>query len=112
ENREVIGLLVAPDRVAATSLEARRLGGAAPQRIAADLVVDATGRGSRAGAWLAALGYAPPGESIVRVAISYTSRLYRRTGLCEGDQAKAVLVYPATERRMGVGSPSRASAGS
>ncbi len=43
-----------------------------------DLVVDASGRDSRAPEWLAALGYEPPQEIEVSADVSYTSRLYRR----------------------------------
>jgi flavin-dependent dehydrogenase len=43
----------------------------------ADLVVDATGRASQTPRWLEALRYGKPAESIVRVNVSYASRLYR-----------------------------------
>ena len=42
----------------------------AAETVAADLVVDATGRGSRAGDWLEALGYERPPETAVRVDVS------------------------------------------
>ncbi len=54
-----------------------RTDGAAEQ-MPADLVVDAGGRGSRAPAWLAALGFEPPREDRVNVDLGYASRLYRR----------------------------------
>ena len=44
----------------------------------ADLVVDASGRGSHSPAWLDALGYAKPREEAVEVQIGYMTRLYRR----------------------------------
>jgi 2-polyprenyl-6-methoxyphenol hydroxylase-like FAD-dependent oxidoreductase len=44
----------------------------------ADLVLDATGRGSRSPAWLNALGYAAPREEKIEVGIGYMARLYRR----------------------------------
>ncbi|GAB4191923.1 MAG: hypothetical protein OHK0022_05830 [Roseiflexaceae bacterium] len=44
----------------------------------ADLVLDASGRDSRAPEWLAALGYEPPAEIVVSADVSYTSRIYRR----------------------------------
>jgi 2-polyprenyl-6-methoxyphenol hydroxylase-like FAD-dependent oxidoreductase len=43
----------------------------------ADLVVDASGRGSRTPQWFQAMGYPQPAESSVRVDITYASRLYR-----------------------------------
>jgi 2-polyprenyl-6-methoxyphenol hydroxylase-like FAD-dependent oxidoreductase len=45
---------------------------------AADLVVDATGRGSRCAAWLSALGYLAPREEKIEVGLGYMTRLYRR----------------------------------
>ena len=44
----------------------------------ADLVVDASGRGSRGPQWLEALGYAPPAVDEVHVGMTYATRLYRR----------------------------------
>lgn len=52
--------------------------GAVEQAIPAALVVDATGRGSRAPAWLAAVGHEPPAEQRVDVDLGYATRLYRR----------------------------------
>jgi len=44
----------------------------------ADLVVDASGRGSPTPRWLAELGYAAPAESTIKADIGYATRLYRR----------------------------------
>jgi 2-polyprenyl-6-methoxyphenol hydroxylase-like FAD-dependent oxidoreductase len=44
----------------------------------ADLVVDASGRGSQTPRWLESVGYARPAESVVKVNVMYASRLYRR----------------------------------
>jgi 2-polyprenyl-6-methoxyphenol hydroxylase-like FAD-dependent oxidoreductase len=44
--------------------------------VAADFVVDASGRGSRLPDWLAELGFARPREDAVRIDLGYTSRLY------------------------------------
>ena len=46
--------------------------------LTADLVVDATGRGSRCAAWLNALGQAAPREEKIEVGVGYMTRLYRR----------------------------------
>lgn len=48
-----------------------------PEVLAADLVVDATGRGSRAPAWLEELGYARPSEELIKIDLAYTSRFFR-----------------------------------
>lgn len=44
----------------------------------ADLIVDASGRGSSSPKWLAELGYEPPPEEEVRIRVGYATRLYRR----------------------------------
>lgn len=43
----------------------------------ADLVVDATGRGSRTPAWLESLGYQRPPEERVKTDLAYATRYYR-----------------------------------
>jgi 2-polyprenyl-6-methoxyphenol hydroxylase-like FAD-dependent oxidoreductase len=48
------------------------------ENIEADLVIDASGRGSRSFHWLKEMGYATPPTSEVKVNVSYSSRLYRR----------------------------------
>lgn len=47
--------------------------------LAADLVVDASGRSSRLPTWLARLGHPTPPEQRVDVDLGYATRLYRRT---------------------------------
>jgi 2-polyprenyl-6-methoxyphenol hydroxylase-like FAD-dependent oxidoreductase len=56
--------------------------GAPPRRrtIRADLVIDASGRRSRAGEWLAQIGAAAPRERSVETGIFYFTRFYRLTG--------------------------------
>ncbi len=56
----------------------RRAEGSAEETMRADLVVDATGRGSRSPAWLEALGYARPVEEQVRIGLGYATRTYQR----------------------------------
>lgn len=64
----------------------RRLDGSAEQTLTADLVVDATGRGSRTPAWLEMLGYPRPPVERVRIGLGYASRTYRLVpGLLDGD---------------------------
>lgn len=45
----------------------------------ADLVVDATGRTSRAPRWLERLGYAAPADERVRIDVGYATRTFRRS---------------------------------
>ncbi|WP_075736988.1 NAD(P)/FAD-dependent oxidoreductase [Streptomyces acidiscabies] len=47
------------------------------ERLVADLVVDAGGRGSRLRPWLAALGVPPLEEDVVDAGVAYATRLFR-----------------------------------
>ena len=85
DGRRIAGVRVLP-----------RADGSAAETLAADLVVCATGRGGRVGAWLEALGFPRPAEERVRVDISYASRRLRLpVGALDGD--KLVLVGPRPE---------------
>jgi 2-polyprenyl-6-methoxyphenol hydroxylase-like FAD-dependent oxidoreductase len=65
-----------------------------PRRLEADLVVDATGRTSRAPEWLERRGFQPPEEERVRCDISYATRRFRRRA---GDAGTALaLLQPAS----------------
>src|SRR6266566_4472373 len=63
------------------------------EELAADLVVDASGRGSKAPQWLMSLGYDQVKETIVKVDIGYASRIYRRPNQAQLDW-KALIIYP------------------
>jgi 2-polyprenyl-6-methoxyphenol hydroxylase-like FAD-dependent oxidoreductase len=56
----------------------RRQAGSAAVALPADLVVDASGRGSRTPAWLESLGYPKPEVELAEVNMGYASRFYRR----------------------------------
>ena len=69
------------------------------QPVAADLVVDASGRGSRAPAWLRELGYPVPEVSEVRMNVMYVTRHYRASpGQLNGAAGAAVASYPGMQR--------------
>ena len=66
----------------------------------ADLVVDTTGRGSRAPQWLEAIGYPKPVEERVQVDLAYTTRFFRRDrGHLNGDSA--VIIPPTPKGKRG-----------
>ncbi|WP_198533742.1 FAD-dependent oxidoreductase [Streptomyces odonnellii] len=78
EGTEVVGLLGDSARVRGVRL--RRRGSETHQdvrQLAADLVVDASGRGSRAPDWLAAIGAEPPHEETLDTGLAYATRVYR-----------------------------------
>lgn len=55
--------------------------------IDADLVVDASGRGSRAPRWLSELGYQAPAQDRVEIGLGYATRTYRlRPDAMKGDR--------------------------
>jgi 2-polyprenyl-6-methoxyphenol hydroxylase-like FAD-dependent oxidoreductase len=64
--RRVVGLAL-DDRAAGTAAEV----------LDADLVLDATGRGSRTPLWLKAHGFSPPRETVVNGFLGYASRFVR-----------------------------------
>jgi flavin-dependent dehydrogenase len=78
QNYDVEGLVASVDRAAVTGATVRNRAQGQIEHLAADLVVDATGRGSQAPKWLSALGYAAPDEAQVKVDVGYTTRTYRR----------------------------------
>ncbi len=79
ENCNVLGLVTKTDksRVTGVRLIDRQAGGA-EETAAADLVVDASGRGSRSPVWLEKLGYGQPNEEEVKIGMGYTTCYFRR----------------------------------
>ena len=78
----------------------RRADGSAEQVLEADLIVDATGRGSRSPVWLEELGYPRPAQDEVRIGVAYASRIYRRRpDHLDGDTA--VVVAASVDRPRG-----------
>lgn len=59
----------------------------------ADLVVDASGRGSRSPQWLAALGYGKVEETRVQVDVGYATRIYQPPKHVAPDW-KVLIVFP------------------
>jgi 2-polyprenyl-6-methoxyphenol hydroxylase-like FAD-dependent oxidoreductase len=95
---QVTGLVTTPtgDRVVGARV-LPRADGAAEEVLAADLVVDATGRSGRTPAWLKELGYDLPAEEQLLVDIKYASRYLRLPAGALGDE-KLVLIGTETKR--------------
>jgi hypothetical protein len=65
----------------------------------ADLVIDASGRGSRACQWLARLGFGQPRASIIRVEQRYVSCLFRApAGYSEAEPIWRIWDAPRSTR--------------
>jgi 2-polyprenyl-6-methoxyphenol hydroxylase-like FAD-dependent oxidoreductase len=77
---EVAGLYAQKDgrRVGGVSLRPRTGAAGGQMMLDGDLVVDASGRRSRAPQWLTELGFQPPEEWHIDALVGYASRLYRR----------------------------------
>lgn len=68
----------------------------------ADLVVDASGRGSQAVRWLSELGYDAPPETVVDAGVGYTSRVFEgHPNLPNGWRALTVFWAPPSHKRGG-----------
>jgi 2-polyprenyl-6-methoxyphenol hydroxylase-like FAD-dependent oxidoreductase len=78
ERTDVLGFAAA-ERPArrVTGLRVQSRDGRGGERIDADLVVDASGRGSKVTSWLAELGLEPPEEVVVDSDGAYSTRWYR-----------------------------------
>ena len=72
EGHDVAGLTSTPDRI--TGVRTVNRYSREESELSADLVVDATGRGSRTPAWLDAMGYGRPVEDHVVVHLTYCSQ--------------------------------------
>jgi len=68
----------------------------------ADLVVDATGRGSRLSGWLEGMGFAPAPEERVRIDLRYTSCVYRRRPEQAGGYKGLIAAVAPPNPRSGV----------
>lgn len=79
EQHEILGLRTTADRSRVTGVRVQRIGAAEPEVLAADLVVDATGRGSRTPVWLDELGYGRVEEESKKVGLGYVTQHYRIT---------------------------------
>jgi 2-polyprenyl-6-methoxyphenol hydroxylase-like FAD-dependent oxidoreductase len=103
QRHDVVGLLASKSQGRVSGVTVRpRSADSRPTEIAADLVVDASGRGSSSPAWLESLGYPKPIESTIAIGYGYTTRLYKQDSRCMLG-AKAILIQPTPphEKRLG-----------
>lgn len=107
EGCRVLGLVTEDDsgqgfsRVAGVRLDDRKSGNG-EKTMFADLVVDASGRGSRSPAWLDELGYTKPQEEEVRIGLGYTSCYFRRKPEHIPGLNGIVIFATPPDKRMGV----------
>ncbi|MGW6570442.1 FAD-dependent oxidoreductase [Streptomyces sp. NPDC054975] len=102
QGQDVTGIDTTPDRGRVVGVQVRPHGEDAagdPRTLAADLVVDATGRGSRTPAWLEQLGYPRVGEERSKIGLGYASRHYRLRPDTPHDGRTLVVVASARRPR-------------
>jgi 2-polyprenyl-6-methoxyphenol hydroxylase-like FAD-dependent oxidoreductase len=99
---EVVQLCTRNNRVTGVALRYRS-GEQREEALSADLVVDASGRGSRAPQWLNSLGYGKVQEISVNIDIGYATRIYRCPAHLPA-RWKALFIYgrPPDDKRGGV----------
>ncbi|MDT9695085.1 FAD-dependent monooxygenase [Streptomyces sp. P17] len=104
EGTDVVGLLGDASRVRGVLLRDRSGDARAEQRpLEADLVVDASGSGTKAPRWLEAIGAEGPHEETIDTGLAYASRVYRgRDGVLDGETL-GYYVYPGPEQLHGGG---------
>jgi 2-polyprenyl-6-methoxyphenol hydroxylase-like FAD-dependent oxidoreductase len=76
------------------------------EMLSADLVIDASGRGSHAPQWLTSLGYDQVKETTIKVDVGYATRIYHRPEHSRFER-KVLGIYstPPAEKRAGVLAP-------
>src|SRR5207247_4995622 len=99
---EVSQLCAHNDRITGVVLR-YRTGEQREEMLSADLIVDASGRGSRAPQWLNSLGYGNVQETSVKIDIGYATRIYRCPAHLPADW-KGLFIYgiPPDDKRGGV----------
>jgi 2-polyprenyl-6-methoxyphenol hydroxylase-like FAD-dependent oxidoreductase len=112
EGTDIVGLTTTGDQRRVTGVQCRPSGrsevgqlnlpsavAGQVEPIAADLVMDATGRGSRTPAWLHEWGYQRPAEERVDIGLGYATRTYRlRPGALGRDKAIVIGGTPGYPR--------------
>jgi 2-polyprenyl-6-methoxyphenol hydroxylase-like FAD-dependent oxidoreductase len=107
EGREAAELIADPASgrilgVRARNRDAAAAGADESEEFRAGLVVDASGRSSRAPQWLAGLGYGTVEETLINSFLGYASRFYRRPAGFNGDwQGVLISARPPNNPRGG-----------
>ncbi len=97
EGCDVLGLVTTTARDRVTGVRVmRRAASGVEETVGADLVVDATGRGGRTPAWLAAIGYDQPPEERLGIHLKYATRHLRlHPEALGGEKVIAIGAEPA-----------------
>ena len=101
-DHDIVGLTVTPNRRRVTGIRVLARRTREDATLDADLVVDATGRGSRTPAWLEYLGYDRPREDHVAVQLTYVSQLLRMPPDALHEQGFIVGNVPGRPHGLGI----------
>ncbi|NLE81851.1 MAG: FAD-binding monooxygenase [Rhodococcus sp.] len=98
-----VGLMTTDDRSRVVGARIfRRADGSTSEELEADLVVDATGRGSRLPVWLQDLGYEAPAEEKTPIRVGYATRIYSLASSALSPE-HAVITAPTPQHPRGAG---------
>lgn len=97
--REVECLLADETKSTITGVQVQVRADKSAETHLADLVVDASGRRSKAPEWLAALGYEPPQTTLINAHTGYATRWFKKSPSLELE-LKAVLVQPRPAEKL------------
>ncbi|MFI1356676.1 NAD(P)/FAD-dependent oxidoreductase [Streptomyces sp. NPDC020898] len=104
EGTDAVGLLGDSSRVRGVLLRDRSGGAGAEHRaLEADLVVDASGSGTKAPQWLAAIGAETAPEETIDTGLAYASRIYRGRNGALGGETLGYYVYAGPDQPHGGG---------
>lgn len=96
---DVVGLIIDDNRVTGVRLHPRRSDEVV--LLTANLVIDASGRGSDAPSWLEAYGYDAPEETFVPSTVGYATRWYERPKNVPDWKALSIRARPTTGENRG-----------
>lgn len=95
EGHETVGLTGDSSRVRGVRLRERGAGAGKETRVLeADLVVDASGRSTKAADWLAGIGAEAPHEETLDTGLAYSTRVYRSPAASPDDDSIGYNIVP------------------
>src|SRR5689334_21290691 len=106
DQTDVLRLLASDDHSRVTGVQIRRRAvTVGDETLTADLVIDASGRGSRMPGWLEELGYDKVTETNVEMGVGYATQTFRIPANRDPHEMIYILPKPPGETRMGVMTP-------
>ncbi len=102
DGHDVVGVAASSDRRRITGVRTTTVAGDMSRMLPTDLVVDASGRGSRTPIWLTELGYAAPEGDRVTIDVAYSTRIFDAPQGILDDDLVVVAGRHAGQKRGGV----------